>query len=99
MAFVRKGRIPGDNKQPADLRNRGDDFLDHAIDEIFLLGITAHICEWQHGDRRLVGQGEHRSFGRRRFHGLGGGVSNKSVDVQRSRNVFDLLFTQIFERE
>ena len=34
----------------------GDDVLDHAVGEILLLGIAAHVLERQHGDRRLVGQ-------------------------------------------
>ena len=37
-------------------RQRGDDVLDHPIGKIFLLGIAAHVLEWQHGDRRLVRQ-------------------------------------------
>src|SRR6266481_2547460 len=39
---------------------RGDDLLDHAVSEIFLLGVAAHIGEGQHRDRRLVGQRQRR---------------------------------------
>ena len=34
-----------------DAAERGDDLLDHAICEIFLLRIAAQIFEWQHCDR------------------------------------------------
>jgi hypothetical protein len=35
---------------------RGDDLLDHAVDEVILLRVAAQIDERQHRDRRLVGQ-------------------------------------------
>src|SRR6516162_2960076 len=60
LSFVREGRIAGDDKEPADARERGDNFLDHAVGEIFLLWITAHVLERQYRDRRLVGQREWR---------------------------------------
>ena len=50
LALVRKARIAGDDKQPPYAREYGDDLLDHAIDEIFLLGVAAHILERQHRD-------------------------------------------------
>ena len=43
---------------------RRDDVLDHAVGEIVLLGVAAHVHERQDGDRRLVGEGE-RAGGRR----------------------------------
>src|SRR5690348_2245863 len=58
--FVGEGRIPGDDKEPFDPRESGNDFLDHAISEIFLLGIAAHVLEWQHRYRRLVWQRRRR---------------------------------------
>jgi hypothetical protein len=54
-ALVSAAGVSGDYEQPADAGERGDDLLDHAVGEIFLLGITAHIGEGQHRDRRLVG--------------------------------------------
>jgi hypothetical protein len=57
LAFVSKTRIAGDHEEPADSRERGDDFLDHAVGEILLLRVAAHIGERQHRDRRLVGEG------------------------------------------
>jgi len=35
---------------------RKDDLLDHAVDEILLLRIAAHVGEREHRDRRLVGE-------------------------------------------
>src|SRR5262249_36732156 len=60
LPLVGEGRIAGDDEQRADARERGDDFFDHAVDEIFLLRIAAHIGEWQHRDRGLVGQYQRR---------------------------------------
>ena len=54
LALVGEARIAGDHKQPADARERGDDFLDHAVGEIFLLRLAAQIGERQHRDRRLI---------------------------------------------
>src|SRR6516164_4386652 len=66
LAFVRKARIASDDEQPADARERGDDLLDHAVGEIFLFRVAAHIREGQDRDRRLVGkrQGENLRFPR-----------------------------------
>src|SRR5438105_10502949 len=56
LALVGEARIAGDDEQPADARQRGDDLLDHAVDEIFLLRVAAHVLKWQDRDRRLVGE-------------------------------------------
>ena len=45
-------------KSHRDPRKRGDDLLDHAVGEIFLLRIAAQIGKRQYRDRRLVGQRE-----------------------------------------
>jgi len=55
LAFVGKARIAGDHEQPADARERSDDLLDHAVGEILLLRVAAHVLERQHRDGRLVG--------------------------------------------
>ena len=47
--LVSEARISGDDKERANARQRGDDLLNHAIDEISLLGVAAHIREGQHG--------------------------------------------------
>src|SRR6516162_10677760 len=56
LAFVRKTRIAGDDEEPTDAGERGDDLLDHAVGEVFLLWIAAEVLERQHRDRRLVGE-------------------------------------------
>ena len=69
-ALVDEARIARDHEQPFDPRQAGDDVLDHAVGEIFLLRIAAHVLERQHRDRGLVGQREPRR-GRFRLDGLG----------------------------
>ena len=56
-ALVGEARIAGDDEQPADLRERGDDVLDHAVGEVVLLRIAAHVRERKDGDRRAGRQG------------------------------------------
>jgi hypothetical protein len=58
FAFVNEARIARDHKQPFDPRQAGDDVLDHAVGEIFLLRVAAHVLERQYRDRRLVGKRE-----------------------------------------
>src|SRR5690349_21181967 len=55
-SLIRKTRIASDDEEPADAAKRGNDFLDHAVSEIFLLRVATHISKRQHRDRRLVGQ-------------------------------------------
>ena len=67
-SLVGEGRIAGDDEEPVDTAERGDDLLDHAVDEIFLLRVAAHVLERQHRDRRLVGEaGARRRVGRLAF--------------------------------
>src|SRR5271169_6256076 len=47
LPFVRKTRIAGEDEQPADARQRGNDVLDHAVGEVLLLRVAAHILERQ----------------------------------------------------
>jgi hypothetical protein len=54
LALVGEAGVAGDDEEPADPRQRGDDLLDHTVDKIFLLGIAAHIGEREYRDRRLV---------------------------------------------
>ena len=72
-------------------RERGDDLLDHAVGEIFLLRVAAHVLERQHRDRRLVGQRQGGDgLSRRRF-GL------HPIHPDRLRDVLDLLIAEIVE--
>src|SRR5208282_59783 len=54
LALVSEARISRDHEQPFDARQAGDDVLNHAVDKIILLGISAHVLERQHRDRRSV---------------------------------------------
>ena len=45
LALVRETRIAGDDEEPADARQGGDDLLDHAVGEVFLLRVAAHVGE------------------------------------------------------
>ena len=52
FALVGEARIAGDDKKAFDSREAADDVFDHAVGEIFLLGIAAHVGERQHADRQ-----------------------------------------------
>ena len=62
LALVGEGRIAGDDQEPGDLGQVGDQILGHAVGEVLLLGIAAHIRERQHRDRGLVGRGDGQVF-------------------------------------
>jgi hypothetical protein len=68
------------------------DVLDHAVGEIFLLRIAAHIGEGQHGNRRLVGQ---RQCGRRSCRLLCRWRRANAVNAQRPSNVFQALLADV----
>src|SRR5262252_4290686 len=53
-ALVGEARIAGDHEEPPYMRKRSDDVLDHAVGEVILLRITAHVHKRQHGYRGLV---------------------------------------------
>ena len=53
-SLLGEARIAGDHIQPFHSGQAGNDVLDNAIDEIFLLGIATHVLERQDRDRRLV---------------------------------------------
>jgi hypothetical protein len=54
LALVGEGGVARDHEQARDLGEIGDQVFGHAVAEIFLLSIAAHVRERQHGDRRLV---------------------------------------------
>src|SRR5262245_36570710 len=56
LAFVKEAGIACDYEKPLSTRERGYDVFDHPVSKVVLLGIAAHVLEWQHGDRRLVGK-------------------------------------------
>ena len=49
-ALVGKGGVTRDDEEPSDAGERSDDFLDHAVGEILLLGVAADVLERQHRD-------------------------------------------------
>ena len=60
--------------------------------EVFLLRIAAHVLEWQHGDRRLVGKRE-----RRRVDGIPS--SANAIDPHWLRDVLELLLAHVADVE
>src|SRR5271165_4471229 len=92
VALVREARIAGDYEQPADARQRGDDFLDHAVGEIFLVRIAAHILERQYRDRRLLRQrqGCRGGYGRCRR-----GCQLCALDTHRPGDILQSLLAAI----
>src|SRR5262249_39768632 len=96
LAFVREARVAGDNEEPADAGECGDDLLDHAVGEILLLRISAQIGKGQYRDRRLVRQRQRGLSWRRWALGAGAGVANP-VDPYRPCDVLDLLLAQILK--
>jgi hypothetical protein len=92
LALVGEARIASDDEQPANAGECCNDLLDHAVGEIFLLRVAAHIGEGQYRDRRLV-----RERQRRRQWALGR-IANP-VDPHRPGDVLDLLLAQILEEE
>ena len=56
FSFERKARIASDDEQPFEPRERRDDFFDHPVGKVLLLGITGHVLERQDGDGSLVRQ-------------------------------------------
>jgi hypothetical protein len=52
VALVGKGRMPCDHDKARDPRQIGDEILCQAVAKVFLLRITAHVGEGQHGNRR-----------------------------------------------
>src|SRR5207237_242006 len=95
LSFVREARIAGDDKEPTNARQRGNDLLDHAVDEIFLPGVAAHVLKRQHRDRWLVGQGGARILPRR----CRAGSSHRSVRPDGTRDVLERLLAHFLEGE
>src|SRR4030095_7161777 len=49
-------RVARNNEKFAEARQFSDDVLSDAVAEILLPGISAHVAEWQHGNRWLRGR-------------------------------------------
>src|SRR6185437_7671135 len=60
--LVNERRVAGDDEQPADTRQPGDQVFGHTVGEVFLIGAVAHIVEWQHSDRGTIRQRQSRGL-------------------------------------
>ena len=56
LALVGEARIAGDHGEPGKAGDRDGDLLDHAVGEILLLGVSAHVLERQYRERGLIGR-------------------------------------------
>ena len=56
LAEPGKGCVASDDEELSDATERGYEVFGDAVGKIFLLGISAHIVEWQYGDGRSVGE-------------------------------------------
>ena len=54
LALVGEGGVSGDDEEPRQPRNCRRDLLDHAVDEIVLLGIAGQVLKRQDRERWLV---------------------------------------------
>src|SRR5262249_23607303 len=93
ITLVRKTRITGDYEEPANAADGSSDLLDHAVGEILLLRVAAHVGEGQHCDRRLVGEGQgwsRKDPGRRR-------TGCDPVGSYPPRNVLERLIADVFK--
>src|SRR5215469_8042519 len=72
-ALIGEAGIAGDHEQRRIARQRGDDLLNRAVREVFLLGVAAKIGEGHYRNRRLVGQRQRRSGRWQQLVDCGGG--------------------------
>src|SRR6516225_5108705 len=94
LPFVSEAGIARDDDEPPDTAERGDDLFDHAVGEVFLFRVAAHIGKGQHRNRRFVGQRERCRLrcGRHR-------TSRDPVGPYWPRNVLERLLAHILEGE
>ena len=81
-----------DHREFAETGELGDHILRHAVTEIDLLGIAAHVLEWQNRNRRLVGTEARRQRGRR-------AGKDHPVSSDGARDVLQPLLTRILETD
>src|SRR4051794_37048199 len=62
LAFVSEARIPRDDKQGLEPRQRGDDVVDHPVSKVLLLRVSAHVLKRQNRNGRFVGKGKRGRF-------------------------------------
>ena len=56
LALIGEGCVAGDDEEAGDLGQIRDQVLGHAIGEVVLLGLAAHVGERQDGNGRLIRQ-------------------------------------------
>src|SRR5262249_42021796 len=83
--------VARDDEEVLEAGQRGDDVFDHAVAEIFLMGVAAQILEWQDSYRRPVRKSK-RCWGC--IH-LSGGV--QPVNLYRLGKILELLRAEIVE--
>jgi hypothetical protein len=66
LSLVRERGIARGDREPGDAREVRDDVLGHAIGEVFLLGVAAHVHEGQDRYAGPAERGDARDAGRRR---------------------------------
>jgi len=91
--LVGEAGIAGDHEEGAHPAERGDDVLDQAIGEIFLLGVPAHVGEREDGDRWLFL--DDRGHPGLRRGGLR--VQRDSIDANGLGDILELLVSPVVE--
>src|SRR5215831_7533915 len=54
--LVNRSRVSIDHKQPLDAAQSGDDFLNHSLGKILLIGCVTQVLKWHYRNRGLIGQ-------------------------------------------
>jgi hypothetical protein len=98
-ALVGEARIAGDHEEPLDAREAGDDVLGHAVGEILLLHVAAHVGERQHGDRRPVGQRERGMLRGVLPDALGLDARLDAIDMDRAGDVLHAMLAEVGEAD
>src|SRR5690606_5437320 len=93
---IDEARIACDHEQPAYVGQGRDDVLHHAVGEIILCRVAAHVHERQHGDRGLVRQRGRRDLVRFGADHIDSSNETKALSSQRSDE--SLLVTAVADR-
>src|SRR6516225_4207463 len=97
FSFVGECGIASNDEKPAPFRQRSDDVLGNAVDEIFLLGIATDVVKREDCDRGPVGQDPRRGRLRRDRRPVGPLCENSAISTHRPGDVLDLLLPHVLE--